>query len=179
MQTTGIITDFNIDFNTLKPKISILLDTKDKEEINRLKKEEKLNIDIKKWYQKRSLDANNYCWVLCEKIAQEISKDGVLTTKEEIYKDAVKSVGAFVPFIVEEKAFENFKRIWEKQGLGYQVQETARKDKCVRINCYYGSSSYNTKEMSRLIDALVQEAKQLGIETMTPEQLSVLKQEWH
>lgn len=179
MQTTGIITDFNIDFNTLKPKISILLDTKDKEEINRLKKEEKLNIDIKKWYQKRSLDANNYCWVLCEKIAQEISKDGALTTKEEIYKDAVKSVGAFVPFIVEEKAFENFKRIWEKQGLGYQVQETARKDKCIRINCYYGSSSYNTKEMSRLIDALVEEAKQLGIETMTPEQLSLLKQEWH
>lgn len=179
MQTTGTITDFNIDFNTLKPKISVLLDTKDKEEINRLKKEEKLNIDIKKWYQKRSLDANNYCWVLCEKIAQEISKDGALTTKEEIYKDAVKSVGAFVPFIVEEKAFENFKRIWEKQGLGYQVQETARKDKCIRINCYYGSSSYNTKEMSRLIDALVEEAKQLGIETMTPEQLSLLKQEWH
>lgn len=135
--------------------------------------------EVTEYKPKRSLNANAYCWVLCEKIAQEISKDGVLTTKEEIYKDAVKNVGVFVPFIVEEKAFENFKRIWEKQGLGYQVQETARKDKCIRINCYYGSSSYNTKEMSRLIDALVEEAKQLGIETMTPEQLSLLKQEWH
>lgn len=178
MQTTGIITDISIDFDTSKPKISLLLDTNNKEDIQKLKNEDKLNVEIKKWYKKRSLDANNYAWVLCEKISKEISKDGTIVTKEDIYKDAVKNVGAFVPFIVEERAFENFKRIWEKQGLGYQVQETARKDKCVRVNCYYGSSSYDTKEMSRLIDAIVQECKQLNIETLTPKELSLLKEEW-
>lgn len=179
MQTTGKITDITIDFSTLKPKISLVLNTKDKEEINKLKAEDKLNIEIKKWYPKRSLDANNYCWLLCEKIAQEISKDGIITTKEEIYKDAIKNVGAFKTIIIEEKAFEEFKNIWEKQGLGYQVQETVKKDKCIRLNCYYGSSSYNTKEMSRLLEALVQEAKQLEIETKPEAEIDSLLMQWH
>lgn len=178
MQTTAIITDINIDFNTRKPKISLLLDTNEISAIEQLKNENKLNVELKKYRQKRSLDANSYCWVICEKIAQEISKDGMVVTKEDIYKDAIKAVGVFIPFIVEEVAFDKFKEVWEKQGLGYQVQETARKNKCVRVNCYYGSSSYDSKEMSRLIDAIVQEAKQHNIETMTPEQLSILKEEW-
>ena len=85
METTGIITDISIDFNTLKPKISLVLNTNDKDTIQKLKKEEKLNVEIKKWYQKRSLDANSYCWVLCEKIAQELSKDGNITYIQRSY----------------------------------------------------------------------------------------------
>ena len=69
-------------------------------------------------------------------IAKELSKNGI-TTKEEIYKDAILQVGTFEPFIVQEKTFENFKRIWEKQGLGFLVQEVSRKDKCVKVNCSY------------------------------------------
>lgn len=134
--------------------------------------------ELKEYREKRSKDANSYCWVLCDKIAQEMSKDGTVFVKEDIYKDAIKNVGVFIPFIVEEKAFDDFKRIWEAQGLGYQVQETAKKDKCIRVNCYYGSSSYNTKEMSRLIELLVQEAKQLGIETKPQEEIKSLLESW-
>ena len=81
--------------------------------------------------------------------------------------------------IIEEKAYDNFKRIWERQGLGFLIQEVSKKNKCIRVNCYYGSSTYNTKEMSLLIDLIVQQAKELDIETMTPEQLSLLKEEWN
>ena len=134
--------------------------------------------EIKEYKHKRSLDANAYCWVLCDKIAKEISKDGTLVTKEEIYKDAVKQVGVFIPFIIEEVAFDKFKQVWENQGLGYQVQETARKNKCVRVNCYYGSSSYDSKEMSRLIDSIVQLAQSLNIETMSKNELNSLLESW-
>ena len=178
MQTSCIMTDVSTDLETSKPKISLLLDTYDKDTILKLKNENKLNIELKKWYQKRSLDANSYCWVLCEKIAQEISKDGTIVSKEDIYKDAIRNFGTFLPFIVEERAFERFKEVWEKQGLGYQVQETARKDKCIRLNCYYGSSSYDTKEMSRLVDSLVQEAQQLNIETRPREEIESMLKEW-
>jgi hypothetical protein len=178
MQTTGIITDTAIDLNTSKLKISIILDTNNKDDVLKLKNENKLNIDLKKYREKRSLDANSYCWVLCEKIAQEMSKDGTIVSKEDIYKDAVQNFGVFIPFIVEEKAFEKFKEVWEKQGLGYQVQETSRKNKCVRVNCYYGSSSYDTKEMSRLVDSLVQEAQVLGIETRPQEEIESMLKEW-
>ena len=149
------------------------------EVIEQLKNEDKLDIDIKKYRKKRSLDANAYCWVLCDKIAKEISKDGTITTKEDIYKDAIKNIGTFEPMIVEEKAFENFKRIWEKQGLGFLIQEITRKDKCVKVHCYYGSSTYDSKEMSLLIELLVEEAKQLNIEVKTEQEIESLLSTWH
>lgn len=149
------------------------------EVIEQLKNEDKLDIDIKKYRKKRSLDANAYCWVLCDKIAKEISKDGTITTKEEIYKDAIKNIGTFESMIVEEKAFENFKRIWEKQGLGFLIQEVTRKDKCVKVHCYYGSSTYDSKEMSLLIELLVEEAKQLNIEVKTEQEIESLLSTWH
>lgn len=127
MQTTGIITDINIDFDTLKPKISLLLDTKDKELIQQLKNENKLNIELKKYRKKRSIDANAYCWVLCDKIAKKLTEPEAIITKEDVYKNAILDMGTFEPMIVEEKAFDNFKRIWEKQGLGFLVQEVSKK----------------------------------------------------
>lgn len=177
MQTTGIITNLDIDYETRKPKISVVLDTNEISIVEQLKNENKLNIELKKWYKKRSLDANSYCWVICDLIAKELSKNGI-TTKEEIYRDAILQVGIFEPFIVQEKTFENFKRIWEKQGLGFLVQEVSRKDKCVKVNCYYGSSTYDSKEMSLLIEILVQLAKSLNIETKSKAEIDSLLKEW-
>ena len=178
MQTTGIISDINIDFDTRKPKISLLLDTKELDVVEQLKSENKLNIELKKWYKKRSLDANAYCWVLCDSIAKELCKEGTVLTKEDIYKDAILQIGTFETFIVQEKTFENFKRIWEKQGLGFLVQEVSRKDKCIKVNCYYGSSTYNSKEMSLLIELIVGLAQSLNIETKPKEELESLLKEW-
>ena len=177
LQTTGIITNLDIDYETRKPKISLVLDTNELDVVEQLKSVDKLNIELKKWYKKRSLDANAYCWVICDLIAKELSKNGI-TTKEEIYKDAILQVGTFEPFIVQEKTFENFKRIWEKQGLGFLVQEVSRKDKCVKVNCYYGSSTYDSKEMSLLIEILVQLAKSLNIETKSKAEIDSLLKEW-
>lgn len=178
MQTTGIISDINIDFDTRKAKISLLLDTRELDIVEQLKNENKLNIELKKWYKKRSLDANAYCWVLCDNIAKEMCKDGIAITKDTIYKDAILQIGTFEPFIVQEKTFENFKRIWEKQGLGFIVQEVSRKDKCIKVNCYYGSSTYDSKEMSLLIELLVGLAQSLNIETKSKQEIDSLLEEW-
>lgn len=177
MQTTGIITDINIDYETRKSKISLLLDTKEIDVIEKLKSENKLNVELKKWFKKRSLDANSYCWLMCKKIADELSKESIVT-KEEIYKDAILQVGTFEPFIVQEKTYDKFKRIWEKQGLGFLVQEVSKKDKCIKVNCYYGSSTYDSKEMSLLINLLVDLAKSLNIETKPQQEIDSLLNEW-
>lgn len=177
MQTTGIITNFDIDYETRKPKISLILDTNSLDIVEQLKNENKLNIEMKKWYKKRSLDANAYCWVLCNNIANELSKNGI-TTKEEVYRDAILQVGSFEPFIVQEKTFEKFKRIWEKQGLGFLVQEVSRQDKCVKVNCYYGSSTYDSREMSLLIEILIQLAKSLNLETKSQNEINSLLESW-
>jgi len=134
--------------------------------------------ELKEYTEKRSLNANAYCWVLCDKIAKELSKDGTVTTKEIVYKDAITQIGSFEPMIIEEKAFENFERIWSRQGLGFIVQEVSRKDKCIRVNCYYGSSTYNTKEMSLLINLLVELAESLNIETKSENEINSLLEKW-
>ena len=172
MQTVGTLENIVIDYKTKQPKITLNCDKNCLETIESLK-DNKLSIEIKKWRKKRSLDANAYCWVLCDKIAKKIG-----AIKEEIYKDAISNVGTFEPMIVEERAYENFKRIWEKQGLGFLIQEVSRKDKCIKVHCYYGSSSYDSKEMSVLIDYIVQEAKQVGVETMPDKELKSLLETW-
>jgi hypothetical protein len=79
---------------------------------------------------------------------------------------------------VQEKTYSKFKRIWEKQGLGFLVQEVSKKDKCIKVNCYYGSSTYNTKEMSLLIECIVELAKTLNIETKPQSEIDSLLKEW-
>lgn len=174
---TGEIKDISIDYITNKPKITLVLNERDC--LNSLEniKDDKLSIEIKKWRKKRSLDANSYCWVLCDRIAKELSKESIVT-KEQIYKDAISQVGTFEPMIIEEKAYDNFKRIWEKQGLGFIVQEVTRKDKCIKVHCYYGSSTYDTKEMSLLIEIIVDLAKSLDIETKPKEEIESLLRSW-
>lgn len=179
MNSIGTLQDISIDYKTKRPKITILLEQR--ESISSLEeiKKDKLSIEIKKYRQQRSLDANSYCWVLCDKIAKKLTVEEAVVLKEDVYKDAISHIGTFEPMIVEEKAFDNFKRIWEKQGLGFLVKEIARKDKCVKAFCYYGSSTYDTKEMSLLIELLVEEAKSLGIETKPQAEIDSLLKQWH
>lgn len=174
---TGEIKDISIDYLTNKPQIILTLNERESLLSLEKLKGDKLSVDIKKWRKKRSLDANSYCWVLCDRIAKELSKE-VVVTKEQVYKDAISQAGTFEPMIIEEKAYDNFKRIWEKQGLGFIVQEVTRKDKCVKVHCYYGSSTYDTKEMSLLIEIIVDLAKSLDIETKPKEEIESLLRSW-
>ncbi len=143
-----------------------------------LKQAKDKQFEIKEYRPKRSLDSNAYCWVLCDKIAKELSKDENIITKEKIYQDGILQIGSFEPLIIEEKAFEKFKRMWKNQGLGFLVQEVSRKDKCVKVHCYYGSSTYDSKEMSLLINLLVELAKSLNIETKSQAEIDSLLESW-
>ncbi len=179
MNTTGtIVGNISQNYKTRKPIITLELDTNEISIVEELKNENKLNVELKKWYKKRSLDANSYCWVICDLIAKKLTTNDAVITKEDIYKDAISNIGTFQAMIIEEKAFEDFRRIWERQGLGFLVREVSRKDKCVKVQAYYGSSTYNTKEMSLLIELLVQQAKELNIETKPQAEINSLLESW-
>ena len=114
MQTTGIISEINIDFDTRKAKISLLLDTKELDIVEQLKNENKLNIELKKYRAKRSLDSNAYMWIIAEKIAQELG-----ITKIEVYKDAIKEVGQCEVLPIKDEAVETFINAWKHNGQGW------------------------------------------------------------
>ena len=151
-----------------------------------IKKHKDIQIDVIKKKKQRSLDANAYMWALCDKIAKQISikhkeyNTGITYTKEDVYKHQIKELGVFAIVPIKNEAVDTYIRRWNKRGLGW-IAEVAAESKIPgykNVITYFGSSSYDTEEMSRLIDGVVQDAKQLGIETATPEELSLMKEEW-
>lgn len=142
-------------------------------------KDGEVDVELKKHTEKRSMNANRYCWVLCEAIAEELN-DGA-TSKEDVYRDAIKAVGQYkeIGGLALHDA-QTLRFAWEKLGIGWiteQVDYEQDGDHVV-IRFYYGSSTYKVKRMSRLIDHLVQDAKALGIPTETPNQIAKMLSLW-
>ena len=174
LQTTGVVTDISIDYNTSKLKISLLLDTNNKDVIEELKNENKLNIELKKYSKKRSLDANAYAWVLLGELQEVLN-----IPKEDIYKDLIKNIGSYEVVPIKNEAVEKFRNAWSKNGLGWITETTKSKlEGFTNVLAYYGSSVYSVSEMSRVIDLIVQECKQLGIETKPKAELDSMLIEW-
>ena len=134
------------------------------------------DLEVREHRQKRSLDANAYCWVLINKIA-----DAIRITPKEIYRQAIQNIGGNYEIIpIKEEAAERFRQIWESQGLGWPCVDMGKsKIQGYRnLRAYYGSSTYDTRQMSMLIDNLVQDCKALDIETLPPEKLALLMEGW-
>lgn len=134
-----------------------------------------VEVTIKKYRKKRSMDANNYLWVLLDKLADVLNR-----TKEEIYIDYIRKFGIFRDFEFTEDEAKTFKVVWENMGTGWptEVVDFTQDGEKVVIRAYYGSSRYNTKQMSRLIDEVVEDCKELGIETLPPYKIAALMEVW-
>lgn len=114
--------------------------------------------------RKRSLNANAYLWVLLDKIAAVTHTD-----KDHIYLIMLERYGVFTHLCVHPEAAERVKSEWRVcRELG---EITINEKPAVQLQCFYGSSNYDTAEMSRLIDGVVEECRDLGIETASPEEL--------
>jgi hypothetical protein len=130
--------------------------------------------DITEHKEKRSLNANSYCWTLIGKIAAAVGN-----TKEEIYRDYIKNKGIYRIVTMNKEAVPTFIKIWSEKGLGWICETSETKiTGLIDVVAYYGTSSYNTKQMANFIDYVVQEAKQLNIETLTPDKIAELKSLW-
>lgn len=121
---------------------------------------------------KRSLDQNAYCFVLCQKIAEVIG-----STKELVYQKFIKDVGQFAIVPIKDDAVESYIRLWGGKGLGWhaEVLDDSKFRGYKNIITYFGSSSYNTAEMCILLNETVLQAKELGIETLSENELLRLK----
>lgn len=131
--------------------------------------------DIIPHEEKRSLTANSYMWVLCDKLAEK-----TYTTKEDIYREAIRNVGLWKDFHLAPDEAKTFVRAWEMLGTGWITEQLdyARDGNSLVIRAYYGSSKYNSRQMARLIDHLVEECKEQDIETMPPDKLNSLLEAW-
>lgn len=176
-ELNGTIKEINIDFLSGKALLTLSVNQK-QTAINcwdELKSKEKLTFKIGRYTESRTNDANRYFWALCEKLAEKLN-----TTKIDVYLNSIKDVGVFYDDEVEVDKVQRRRKAWEMIGTGWlteRVDFSADGNKEV-IRFYYGSSSYNKKQMARLIDNVVQDCKEQGIDTRTPEQIANLISLW-
>lgn len=171
MKVTGKIINATVGLKSQKGELLLqvneLQDFKDL--VDQYNTKEKLSIEIKQYRRKRSLDANAYCWVLIGEIANVLR-----ATKDEIYLDMLKKYGQ--QFIVkiknrDKERFERTQKYWE-------VHETLTDGKAQYYRLFIGSSEYDSHEMSILIDGIISEAMQMGIQVETPNKIAEMKSRW-
>ena len=173
MEFTGQIKGISNDFVSGETLItfSVNENTTVLPEYEKLKNCKKLRIKAVQYREKRSLDANAYLWVLLQKLAEVLQTD-----KWSVYLQMLKRYGQFTYIVVKPGAVEAVKKQWrECEEIGeIDVNGT----KAVQMLCYYGSSTYDTKDFSILLDGVISECKELGIETMSPAELQRIKERW-
>lgn len=130
---------------------------------------------LTEWRERRSLDANAYFWVLLDKLAETMSAG-----KEDLYRRYVKDVGGVSDVVcVQEQAADALISGWQHNGLGWQAEKVPSKlPGCVNVILYYGSSTYDTAQMSRLIELVIQDCQAVGIETKTPAEIEEMMDLW-
>lgn len=135
----------------------------------------KLSIKIGKYKQKRSLDANAYCWVLISRLAEKLN-----IPKTDIYRAAIKEIGGNSDTVcIQDKAVDSLRDGWQRNGIGWLTETIPSKiEGCTNVILYYGSSTYDKGQMSRLINNIVEECKLQGIETKSAEEVDSLLRQW-
>lgn len=163
----GRLIDFAMGWNR-KQRITIEIDTDFREGFDALKGAD-IEVSIKKWRKKRSNDANAYFHVLVTAIAEArgISNDEVKQMLVVDYGSLARDedgqiIGFKLPPSVDVSVIYPYTKLYK------QIVENGKPFNCYLV--YKRSSDMDTKEMSRLIDGAVHEAKELGIDTDTPEE---------
>ena len=139
-------------------------------------KDKELNVEVRSWKKQRSLSANAYFHVLVDKIAKksnisEVEAKNIMLSRYGFLDEDVSHV------ILEESI--------DAMKLDSIHLRPTSKIKKMDNNRFYrvhlvirGSHTYDTAEMAMLIDGTVSEAKELGIETLPPDELERMMKSW-
>lgn len=132
-------------------------------------------LEIKEKKKKRSLNANNYAWSMIDKLAEKLN-----IAKTDIYRSYIKEIGGNSTTVCAKNvAVDDLCEMWQHKGIGWLTDKMPSKlDGCTNVILYYGSSTYDTAQMSRLINLIVQDCIENGIPTLEDMELDRLCKEW-
>lgn len=137
--------------------------------IFRLDKDTVYDVKIDKHREKRSLNANAYLWKLATEIGNVLNK-----SKEEVYLQMLIDYGqSEMVSILSEIDVKGYFKYYKLAGTSILNGKEFN-----HYKIYKGSSEYDTKEMSILLNGVVQEAKNLGIKTKDDIEVERLVEEW-
>ena len=150
-----IIVDFETDLND----IAVIEELKDKD----------IDLTFCEHKEKRSIAANNYLWALCNELGNKLR-----ISKDEVYLNCLRKYGQSEIISVRSNvSVKGFFKYYEEIGTG-----TVNGKEFTHYKVYKGSSEYDTREMSILVDGVVEDAKEQGIQVLSASELELLKEEW-
>lgn len=145
-------------------------------EIGIIDPEKDYEVTIKRKRHRRSLDANAYLWVLVGKLGEKL-----YLPNTEVYRQYIGEMHTYTIVPIKTSEVASWQEMWNRGHIGWLCEDMGP---CRNIpgyhylKCYRGSSTFDQKEMSQLIDMVVQDCKEQGIETLPPDELERMKQEW-
>lgn len=135
--------------------------------------------EIKEYRPPRSLDANAYAWVLLGKLA---AATGI--PREAVYREIIRELGDNCEALyIASDDLSAFETHWASKGLGWFTERTGTSLRAGNamlegIVAYYGSSAFDSAQMSRFIDLIVQECRMADIETRPKEEVMSMLERW-
>ena len=177
MEFIGKIKNISKDYVTEDINITFSTDQNILPEYEKLKDKDRLRVKAVQYRKRRSLNANNYAWALMSEIATVVKSD-----KDSIYSLMLQKYGT--PYLDENGASEKISVLSSidvrKYGLHTKfIGKSYAGDK--EFSHYIvikGSSEYNSKEMADFIDGVISDAQELEIETLTPNEIAKMKEQW-
>lgn len=125
-------------------------------------KGEPVDVEIKRLSNKRSTDANKFCWALCAEIGRAMTPP---LPRIDVYRMAIKAVGVYLPKDLLSWEIPIVRQRWESHGDGWLFEVVDNAPVIGYKTCFlhFGSSTYTVEEMSRLIDWLKDQAEQMQL----------------
>ena len=134
-----------------------------------LEQDKDKQFDIVEHKEKRSLNANAYAWALINKIANVLRAN-----KDDVYLTMLKRYGqSEIVSVLSSIDISGYIKYSEPI-----CNVTMQGKEFTHYKVYKGSSEYDTREMSILIDGIVSEANEMGIDTITPAELEKITSMW-
>lgn len=161
MKAKGRITGIQVPFRSKRPVVSFEVQA----EPEALEKYMDIDLDISfsRHRNRRSIDANAFLWACLGEIARAINSD-----TWSIYLYMLERYGKFTHILVKPEAVEQVRQVWRETKI------VGEKDGMIQMLCFFGSSTYNTKEFSQLLDGVVSEMKEMHLETPPDEEMKQL-----
>lgn len=127
--------------------------------------------EIKEHKERRSLTANSLLWKCLGEIATKLRAD-----KWDIYLKMLKRYGTYTYICVKPNVVDAVKKQWRECEIIGEVNINGQT--AVQMLCYFGSSTYNSKEFSILLDGVISEMKEMGLETPQDKELERVIKQW-
>ena len=151
MKTRGRLTGVQVPFRSEKVLLTFEVDARP-EDAEAFRQYEDLDISFDKHREKRGNQANALLWACLGEIAAALRTDAW-----SVYLYMLERYGRYTTVLVKAEAVEGLQRVWR------ETRVVGERDDMVEVLCYYGSSTYDSAEFSRLLDGVVGEMKELHL----------------